>query len=148
VVKRDDVRAKDFFNEIALPLFKRARTEPTKEMVWAAIVAVNQVADYIALDRYPGNRKAQSKEAGRIRRADVALDRLAAIAEALKHAKNIDRRLGDRAAFERMRDDVLSIPDYLGEPDVLAPWVIDVDGEPVTIAVALANALDHWKASL
>jgi hypothetical protein len=141
--------AKEFFEEIARPLCERFQSDPTKDLLWAAVVSVHHVADHLAVETHPTDRPAQESGVRRLRGSEPSLGQLAAIAEALKHGKKIVKKTIERAAFAQMRDDdYLSTPDVLGEPNILAAWVIDVDGAPVSIRVRLKDAVDYWRGQL
>jgi hypothetical protein len=139
--------AAEFFREIALPIWDRFWRESDKALLWASVVSVNQIPDHMALEKDPHTRKEHDDEVRRIRKSDPRLAHLALIAEALKHGKKIDK-LGEQAAFATARADLLSMPKFLAEPNVLASWVIDVDGESFSIVGSLKDAIECWSARL
>jgi hypothetical protein len=135
--------AKDYFSKIALPLYVRFVKEPNSdELRWAAIVAINHVADYEARDILSSSakRKELSEKAAAIRNENEDVRKLGIIADAVKHAQKHSKD-AVVARSETLRDSFLEIKDFLGEPDVFTARVIDVGGEPESIRPLLEKVV-------
>jgi len=122
----------DFFKRVAYPLYCRHQAEgESEELLWAAVVSLNHVKDYRKID-------------GAKFRNRPSLKILESIANAFKHAK--PQRSGSKIDLASLSNDFLSIPDVLAEPNVLAIWVIEVDGKTCSIGPVLKTVVEFYMS--
>jgi hypothetical protein len=103
----------------------------SEELFWAAVVSLNHVKDY---------RKSGSAKSG----DQSSLKPLESIANAFKHAR--PQRSGSKVYPASLRADFFSIPDFFAEPNILASWVIEVDGGTYSIGPILKAVVELYMA--
>jgi len=86
--------AREFFETVVKPNYYEAKSNRDDfRLIWNAIVSMNTVPEYVALERlkYIHDRQAVDDESVQIRNAHQPLSNLKTCAEALKHARKQQR---------------------------------------------------------
>jgi hypothetical protein len=86
--------AREFFETVVKPNYYEAKSRPDDfRLIWNAVVSMNTVPEYVALERlnYKRDRQAVDNESAQIRNAHQPLLNLKICAEALKHARKQQR---------------------------------------------------------
>jgi hypothetical protein len=82
--------AREFFETVVKPNYYEAKSRSDDfRLVWNAVVSMNTVPEYVALERlnYKQDRQAVDNESAQIRNAHQPLSNLKTCADALKHAR-------------------------------------------------------------
>jgi len=127
-----------FFTEIVKPNYKEFLDNQSElRRLWNAVVSMNTVAEYVALDRLgyePVVREELDREAKKIREANQALLDLKVCAETLNHVRKLD----GNASRE-----ITSIASSTGLlPDQPATWVIEHGLQRYILSDVLRRAFD------
>jgi hypothetical protein len=89
--------AADFFRDVVKPNYEAFCVDQNQiQGLWNAVVSMNTVAEYVALDRLGYEdleREELDKQAKEIRNANPSLSDLKVCADTLKHVRKLDRKV-------------------------------------------------------
>jgi hypothetical protein len=136
--------ASEYFTICAKPLYERYLAAPESDLRWAAVVAVHHVVDYSVLEDNPARSRNELENAAKDFREKFNLEELRKIADTLKHGVKFEKKIKISSAAS-VSDDFFNVPDVFVEPDIFQTGTIEIEGQCVSINVALNAAVEFWS---
>jgi hypothetical protein len=133
----------DFFKDVVKPNYEKFVDDQDQlRRLWNAVVSMNTVAEYLALDRFryeKVGREEFAEKAKEIRTNNPILLDLKVCAETLKHVRKLEGKVGNTEVTSTASSTGL-LP---GQP---ATWVIDHDSHRYVLPDVLRRAFDLLSA--